>query len=276
MTTFEVVYDQPDPRAYFRALSPYAYQTPQHAQGIVRRLLLALARKDVRDASPITVLDVCSSYAINAALLNYNLTLEDLYEHYTSDRASMLSTAELVEWDRDFYASRRRPDAYRVIGLDAAPNAIDYARAVGLVDQGFAEDLEATTPSSGLLRAAKHAALITVTGGPPFPSPHTFQTLVGATGPIWVAAFALRTAPYEPVADCLTRYGLITERGHPTFPQRRFTSLEEQEYAIQAVTAAGEDPDRKETNGYFHTAFHLSRPAEDVAAFPLAALVEEG
>ncbi|MFD9189218.1 hypothetical protein ACFWCA_13430 [Streptomyces phaeochromogenes] len=61
----------------------------------------------------------------------------------------------------------------------------------------------------------------------------------------------------------------------PTYPQRRFTSVQEQRYAITEVTAAGEDPRGKETGGYFHTALHLSRPAKDATALPLTTLTSE-
>ncbi|MGX1908334.1 hypothetical protein ACWIID_05660 [Streptomyces phaeochromogenes] len=273
MTSFDEVYDQPDPRHFFRLLGRWDYRTPHHAQGVFRRVAAARTRT-ARAAAPVTVLDICCSYGINAALLNHSLTLEDLYAHYTSPQAAALTTAELIEWDRAYYAARRRPDAHRVIGLDIAANAISYALAVGLLDEGFTENLEAAPPTPALLRAARPALLVTVTGGASFLSPRTFQPLLAAAHePVWIAAFVLRTGSYRHIADGLTPYGLITEKaGAPTYPQRRFTSVHEQRYAITAVTAAGEDPRAKETDGYFHTALHLSRPAKDATALPLTTL----
>jgi SAM-dependent methyltransferase len=270
MTSFDEVYDQPDPRPFFRLLGHWDYQTPHHAQEVFRRIAAARTRT-ARAAAPVTVLDICCSYGINAALLNHDLTLEDLYAHYTSPQATALTTAELIEWDRAYYAAHRRPDAHRVIGLDIAANAISYALAVGLLDEGFTENLEAAPPTTALLRAAQSTVLVTVTGGASFLSPRTFQPLLAAADePVWIAAFVLRTGSYRHIADGLTPYGLITEKAAaPTYPQRRFTSVQEQRYAITAVTAAGEDPRGKETDGYFHTALHLSRPAKDTAALPL-------
>jgi SAM-dependent methyltransferase len=275
-TSFEELYDLPDPRAFFRAFGPLEYRTPHHAQGVFRRMVAACAHS-ARAAEPVTVLDICCSYGINAALLNHDLTLDDLYAHYTSRQAAAFTTAELIKWDRAYYAAHRRPDAARVIGLDVAPNAIAYARAVGLLDEGFAENLEIAPATPALLRATKHTRLITITGGASFLSPRTFQPLLaGAHGPVWVAAFVLRTGSYQPIADGLRPYGLITEKATTrTFPQRRFTSAAEQQYAIDAVTAANENPRERETNGYFHTALHLSRPAADAAAFPLTALIPD-
>ncbi|MCX4546362.1 hypothetical protein OOK52_37935 [Streptomyces sp. NBC_01565] len=274
MTAFDDIYDQPDPRAYFRALGPLEYQTPHHGQMVFRRAVAARTRA-AGAAEPVTVLDICCSYGINAALLNHEVTLDDLHAHYTSPRAGALTTAELTEWDRSYYAARRRPDPARVIGLDIASNAISYAIAVGLLEQGFAENLETAPPSEPLLRAARHARLITITGGATFLSPRTFHPILdGVQDPAWVAAFVLRTTSYRPIAACLAAHGLVTETTTThTFRQRRFTDADEQHYAVQAVTAIGHDPQGKETDGYFHTMLHLSRPPEDATAFPLTGLM---
>ncbi|MFK8909110.1 hypothetical protein [Streptomyces sp. YS-3] len=274
MTPFDDIYDQPDPRAYFQALGPLEYQTPHHGQSIFRRALAARSR-GVRAPEPVTVMDICCSYGINAALLNHEVTLDDLYAHYTSPQATALTTAELIEWDRGYYAARRRDNPARVIGLDMAANAISYACEVGLIEAGFAENLEAAPPSQPLRRAARHARLITITGGSSFLSPRTFQPILAcAQDPVWVAAFVLRTTSYAPIAACLESFGLVTEKAttHP-FRQRRFTDKDEQQYAVQAVAAAGDDPYGTESDGYFHTVLHLSRPPEDVTAFPLTDLM---
>lgn len=275
MTSFDEVYDQPDPRPFFRLLGNWDYQTPHHAQEVFRRL--AAARRRAARA-PVTVLDICCSYGINAALLNHSLTMADLYEHYTSPRAAALTTEELIAWDRAYYAAHRLPDTHRVIGLDIAANAISYARAVGLLDEGFAENLEAAPPTPALRHAAQPTLLVTLTGGASFLSPRTFQPLLAAAHEqVWVAAFVLRTCSYRPIADGLTPYGLTTEKAAAlSYPQRRFTSVHEQRYATAAVTAAGEDPRGKETEGYFHAALYLSRPAKDVAALPLTTFTSGG
>ncbi|MFI6279221.1 hypothetical protein [Streptomyces sp. NPDC050988] len=276
MTSFDEVYDQPDPRDFFRLLGRWDYQTPHHAQGVFRRVAAARTRT-LRAAAPLTVLDICCSYGVNAALLNHSLTLDDLYAHYTSSQAAALTTAELIEWDRAYYAAHRHPDAHRVIGLDIAANAISYALAVGLLDEGFTENLEAAPHTRALLRAVQPTRLVTVTGGASFLSPRTFRPLLTAAHePVWIAAFVLRTGSYHRIADGLTPYGLITEKAAaPTYRQRRFTSVREQRYAITAVTAAGEDPRGKETGGYFHTALHLSRPPKDATALPLTTFTSE-
>jgi SAM-dependent methyltransferase len=269
-TSFDGVYDLPDPRMFFRAFEAFDYQTPLHAQGVFRQLIAACGR-------PVTVLDICCSYGINAALLNHDLTLVDLYDHYTSPHATALGTEELIEHDKAFFAARRRADAVRVIGLDVAPNAIDYARAVGLLDDGFVQDLETGPPSEDLLRATRHTTMITVTGGVSFLSARTLRPLLSnAHEPLWVAAFVLRTGSYRLISDELASFGLVTEKlTSRTFRQRRFTDELERRYAVAAVAEVGDDPDGVETDGYFHTALHLSRPSRDADSIPLDMLVAD-
>ncbi|WP_067007813.1 hypothetical protein [Streptomyces cellostaticus] len=273
MTLFDDLYDQPDPRTYFRVLGTLEYQTPHHAQGVFRRLV---DNRTAQLSGPTRVLDLCCSYGINAALLNHDLTLGDLYAHYTSPQANALSTAELIERDRAYYAAHRRRDAAPVIGLDVAAHALDYAVAVGLLEQAFAENLETDAPSPALRRAVRHTRLITLTGGASFLSPRTFQPLLDAIDdPVWIAAFVLRTGSYQSIASSLESHGLVTEKAADhSFAQRRFTSAQEQQYAVEAVAAAGEDPRGRETEGYFHTTLYLSRPPEDTAAFPLTTLMQ--
>jgi hypothetical protein len=256
-TPFDDIYNLPDPRGFFGGLGRFDYQTPHHAQTVFRRLVAARAR-----SGPVTVVDLCCSYGINAALLNHHLTLADLYRRYTSPPVAAMDTIELIKSDKDFYAARRREDAVPVVGLDIAGHAIDYALAVGLLDAGFGENLETDTASAALLRAVGSVSLITVTGGASFLTARTYhQLLRTADEPAWVAAFVLRTGSHRHIADALAEHGLTTEVDpEQTIAQRRFTDPDEQRYAIAAVTATGVDPTGKEARGYFHAALHLSRP----------------
>lgn len=260
-TRFDDIYNQPDPRAYFRTLAPLRYEIPQQAQDVFRRTLAQ--RSAVRGTHrPVTVLDLCCSYGINAALLNHDLTLADLYAHYTSAETGALTRGELVETDKEFYASRRRTDAVPVIGLDTADNATRYALEVGLLDEAYAENLERHPPSDGLRDAVGRVGLITVTGGIGYITHRTFGALLDATRiPVWVSAFVLRTVPFQEILATLDAHGLATATDpERTYPQRLFTDLAEQSSAVDQVLAAGDDPTGLETEGRYYTRLHQSRP----------------
>ncbi|MEV5548425.1 hypothetical protein AB0L35_20240 [Streptomyces sp. NPDC052309] len=259
---FDDIYAQPDPRAYFGRLAPLEYEIPHHAQPAFRRV--AAERSALDDGCPgrPAVLDVCCSYGINAALLNHDLTLADMYERYTSPALRTMSTAELVARDKVFYAERRRPDAVPVFGLDVSAPAVHYALEVGLLDDGFTDDLERSSPGPGLRRALAEVGLITLTGGGSYVTDRTFTALVDcARRPVWVSAFVLRTVSYHPVVRALAAHGLRTTLDvSRTYPQRLCTDERERQYAIAAVRALGGDPAGREEDGRFHTLHYESRP----------------
>jgi hypothetical protein len=266
-TNFDDIYDQPDPRSYFRMLGTYDYAVPHYGQQVFRQVL---------DALPVdqpTLVDLCCSYGINAALLKHDIELQDLYDRYVSDEVADLSSEELADLDREFYAGLRRESVPEVIGLDTAGNAVDYAMEVGLIDQGAAENLEDGDPSPDLAEAVGSADLLTVTGGIGYVTERTFNRLLGCSTPErrpWVASLCLRTVPFEPIAECLAGQGLVTEQlDGVTFPQRRFTSDDEREYALSELDAMGVDAAGREAEGAYHVNVFLSRPPEDAAGRPI-------
>ncbi|MER6149567.1 hypothetical protein [Streptomyces hirsutus] len=259
---FDDIYDRPDPRAYFRLLAPLEYEIPHHAQPVFRRVAAERAALDDGRPHRPTVLDVCCSYGINAALLNHDVTLAEMYERYTSPACRTMSTAELAARDKEFYAERRRPDAVPVFGLDVSAPAVHYALEVGLLDAAFTDDLEQGSPGPGLNRALAEVGLITLTGGGSYVTARTFTALLdGARRPVWISAFVLRTVSYQPIVRALAAHGLRTTVDvSRSYPQRLFTDERERQYAIAAVRALGGDPAGREEAGRFHTLHYESRP----------------
>ncbi|WP_338058588.1 hypothetical protein [Streptomyces noursei] len=271
---FESIYNCPDPRRYFSTLQPLAYQIPHHGQAIFRALADAL-QQHRGDGRPLRVVDLCCSYGVNAALLNHRVTLDDLYHRYADAGRDAPEGDRLAQEDRAFYAALRRPGAARVTGIDAAERAVGYAVAAGLLDQGFAANLEADAPAPELCRALEGTDLITVTGGVGYITARTFARLFDCiAAPPWVAAFVLRTVSYRPVSALLARAGLVTERlTTRSFRQRRFADEAERRAALDALSARGLTVGGKEADGFYHAELYVSRPAADVAALPLAELL---
>ncbi|MEU5540206.1 hypothetical protein [Streptomyces sp. NPDC020362] len=259
---FDDIYDRPDPRAYFSRLAPLDYEIPHHAQPVLRQA--ATERAALEDGVPGTpvVLDLCCSYGINAALLNHDVTLAEMYERYTSRTARSMSTAELASWDKEFYAARRRADTMPVIGLDVSVPAVHYARAAGLLDAAYTDDLEQGPPGARLTRALADVGLITLTGGGSYVTARTFAALLDRVRrPVWVSAFVLRTVSYDAIERTLAAHGLrTTADASRTYPQRLFTDERERQYAIAAVRSLGGDPTGREEAGRFHSVCYESRP----------------
>jgi len=261
--SFDDVYAQPDPRPYYDELGSLDYEVPEHGVKVFSRVL------ETMDVESPTIVDLCCSYGVNAALLNHDLTLDELYEHYTDDGLATVSSEALAEVDRSFFSQHHDDDHTRVVGLDVAAPAIEYATRVGLLDAGFAENLEVDEPSSALAAQIEDADLLTVTGGVGYITATTFERLLKCRHsgePPWVAALCLRTVPYEPVAECLAGFGLVTEQiPDVTFPQRRFADADEREYALGELAELGIDPAGKEAEGRYHVSAYLSFPESERA-----------
>jgi hypothetical protein len=173
--SFGHIYDRRDPRDYFKTLGSMDYKIPGHGQ---RLFSVLVEQRRGANGDPVNVVDLCCSYGINAALLKYDVTLDDLYERYCSEELEALSSNELAESDVAYYAARVKEPAPRVIGVDVAENAVSYALKAGLLDAGAAEDLENDPPSKTLREAVSSADIFTVTGGIGYITERTFEALL--------------------------------------------------------------------------------------------------
>ncbi len=265
---FDTIYDQPDPRDYFTTLGPLDYQIPQSAKPVIDRVHAAASTDR-------TLLDVCCSYGINGALLRYDLDIAELTTHYQG--LADASDEDFATADREFFATRPRAAQPAVLGLDAAKNAIDYARRTGLIVDGWAENLEDDDPTQDLQTGLRDVGMVVCTGGVGYVGAPTFERVVAATArpdDLWLAVWVLREFAYDEIAHTLDGFGLVTEQvPDRTFVQRRFASDDEQEAALHDVVARGLDPTGKESGGWFHADCYITRPAHAAAETPLADLL---
>jgi hypothetical protein len=274
--SFGHIYNQPDPRQYFETLDALDYAIPAHAQAVFSAMVASrLARAG---GTGLRVLDVCCSYGINAALLNHDVTLDELYQRYSSSALAGLTSEDLASADAEFYRERRLPSAVPVVGLDVAANAVAYGERTGILTAGMSVNLEHAEPDADLTRHLKTVGLVTVTGGVGYISGRTFARILDhcpTADPPAVAAFALRWVDYEPIADTLLGYGLVTEKlAGVTFPQRRFADDEERTYVLDQLAAMDIDPTGKEAKGAYHAELYISRPAAEMASLPINELLQ--
>jgi SAM-dependent methyltransferase len=266
------IHSRPDPRAFFRELGPLGYQIPQQALPVIDAVIDASSN----DGEPRVVLDVGCSYGLTGALLRYRTNITELAEHY-ADPSFDAQDDEALEADRQFFGPRRRRRRLRVVGLDHAPAPVDYAKALGFIDDGWAENLEVREPSIDVAAGVADVGLIVCIDGIETMGAATFQRLLGQVrepGNLWLAIFVPREFDYEPIANVLTAYGLATELvPGVTFPLRRFADEHEQQAMIDRVTARGLDPSGKEVGGWLHAECFITRPAAAVGEMMLPAVV---
>ncbi|KZL82439.1 methyltransferase type 12 [Colletotrichum incanum] len=265
---FKSIYNQPDPRAYFAALTPLKYQIPDHALPFVNRVIELSSSTHQTSTnggakSSEKILDVCCSYGINAALLRHDLDLESMATHYASN--PKLSAREQVAADKRFFASRQCHSGIEIVGLDVAPEPISYAVETGLLASGFAENLETADPSPALRSALRDVNVVVCTGGVGYVSTPTFSRIAACVRDpenLWMVTFVLRVFSFEEVADKLREeHGLVTEKVEGMmFRQRQFTSSEEQKAAVEDVRRKGLDESGLEGDGWFWAECWVTRP----------------
>ncbi|MDP7651241.1 MAG: class I SAM-dependent methyltransferase [Rhodospirillales bacterium] len=268
------IYDQPDPRAYFRELKKLRYAIPGAAKPIFQKLISSLQQR--RDDT-VCVLDLGCSYGVNAALLKHDLSMSELYHHWGQEGLADASPEKIVDCDRRFFDNLDEPEDIEVIGLDQAENAVEYAKEVGLLDEGFVVNLEKEPLSEPAKEGLAPVDLVVSTGCVGYVTEDTFDQLLPAITPDrlpWLANFVLRIFPFDAIEETLNERGYVTEKLEDrTFVQRRFASANEQEQVLEQLHEQGVEPTDKEAAGHLHAEFYLSRPKQDVTDVPIEQLL---
>lgn len=252
------IYTQPDPRSYFSSLRGLEYQIPQLAKPHFTTLVEEYRATTGIDTP--TVLDIGSSYGINAALLRCDLTMEDLYDRYDLDARS---SAEVLADDQELVRERGKAIPARFVGLDISSPALSYATAAGLLDDAVLADLERAEPTPEQQRKLADVDLVISTGSLGYVGAPTLARVVQASGAPWMAHFVLRMFPFDEIEASLAQLGYETVRADGLFRQRRFISAEEQSRVLDTLADVGVDPSGLEDGGWFYAQLYLSkRPIE--------------
>jgi len=256
------IYDQPDPRAYFRELNRLGYAIPGHAKPIFQKLITHLRR---RPGDTVHLLDLGCSYGVNAALLKHDLSMPELYKHWGDQALTGVTPEEVAARDRRFFNNLDDPEDIEMIGLDQAESAVAFGEETGLLDEGLALNLENEPLPGSAREELEQVDLVMSTGCVGYVTEKSFDRILPAVTrgqPAWMGNFVLRLFPFDVIADRLSDWGYVTEKLEGrTFVQRRFESDEEQEQVIEQLCAQGIDPTGLETEGELLAEFYLSRPA---------------
>ena len=259
--SFDHIYAQSDPRAYFSTLRKLHYCIPQLAKPYF--LALSNQYRQAQQVRQLTILDVGCSYGINAALMKCEATMDELSERYDGRAAGSGTRESMLARDRRWTRARDRPTCARFVGLDSSLPALSYALAAGFIDDAVHADLEERELTGPERRRLASTGLVISTGCVGYIGARTIAQLAsaGERRP-WMAHFVLRMFPFEPLAECLAEMGYETVRSEGLFKQRRFASAQEQARVLDALSSAGVDPRGLEADGWLYTQLHVSRPRE--------------
>ena len=268
------IYNQSDPRAYFRELKKLGYVIPGVAKPIFKKLIEALQQ---RRENTIQVLDLGCSYGINAALLKHDLSMDILYDHWGQKAFSNATSEAVIVRDQNYFADLKAPEDIGVVGFDVAENATSYAEEVGFLDESFTVNLETELLSTPAREELASVDLVTSTGCVGYITEKSFGRMLPAMDSArmpWFANFVCRMFPFDAIEECLDGWGYVTEKlQNRTFLQRRFASAHEQEQVIEQLRDQGVDPTGLEDEGELIAEFYLSRPKVEAAAVPIEHLL---
>ncbi|WP_106402240.1 class I SAM-dependent methyltransferase [Actinocorallia populi] len=259
------IYTEPTPLTYFSTLRRLEYRIPQaakpHFEGLV---------EDYRRATGVAVpriLDIGCSYGINAALVKYDATMDELYERYCDGPQSHEA---VLARDREFVGSRT-PRAVRFVGLDVSRPALDYALAAGFLDDAVHADFEEADPTDRQRAKLADTDLVVSTGCLGYVGEKSISRLIDAFGDRrpWMAHFVLRMFPFDPIEEVLTDAGYETVRAEGLFRQRRFATDEERTLVLDRLATIGLSPRGREADGWFHARLFISRPREETRPTPI-------
>ncbi len=267
------IYNQTDPRMYFGELEKLGYAIPGVAKPIFLELISHLQR--ARNET-VRVLDLGCSYGVNAALLKHDVSMSELFEHWGQKNLEDATSEEIIANDRNFFADFGEPTDIEVVGFDLAKNAVAYAEDVGLLDEGFAVNLETSLLSATAKEELASVDLVASTGCVGYVTEKSFERLMPAItqgqSP-WMGNFVLRMFPFDAIEETLDEWGYTTEKlADQTFFQRRFASTDEQDQMMEQLSDQGIDPTGLEADGDLLAEFYLSRPIKDAAEMPIERL----
>jgi hypothetical protein len=267
------IYDQQDPRAYFRELRKLDYDIPGAAKPIIQQLIGHL---QTETDEPVHVLDVGSSYGVNAALIKYDMSMSELYAHWGQKVLQNASVEDVIENDRRYFDTLDVAENLEVTGLDVAENAVTFGAEVGLLDESIAINLENQALPQSSKRDLASVDLVMSTGCVGYVTEKTFERLLPAVSQgrqPWFANFVLRLFPFDPIAESLADRGYVTEKLEgQTFVQRNFASLDEKEQVLGQLHDRDIDTAGNEDEGHYLAEFYLSRPANEAAGTPISSL----
>lgn len=252
------IYDRPDPRRYYQTLFNLDYQIPAVAEANFRAVVNA--RRQSHGRSRIALLDVGSSYGVNAAILNHKVSLPDLFRIYSPQSSGDLSRSELMVRDRKLFAEMRLDPEIKVAGLDVAGEALDYAAEVGIIDAGLETNLELLPPTVEDKALLAEIDVVISTGAIGYVGVPTFSRVLDcAENSPWFALFALRMFPIDEIAEMLGSRGYVVyrQRGR-TYRQRRFAGRDERQEVLARLAAFHIDPTGLEADGWYHAEFYFA------------------
>jgi hypothetical protein len=267
------VYNQKTPVSFYRAIEQLDYKLPQLAKPAFTKILKLL--EQTKGRPDLKLVDLGCSYGVNATLLKWNFSLDEVFSHHRSQPEQAVDWGEQIRLDQSWLKTNE-PRLLNIVGVDIAQNALDYALAAKIIDGMVCGNFENHTLDSTQRNKVRDADLLISTGCIGYVTQATIAALLDAMAPKqpWMVHFVLRMFSFDDVERLAKERGYETIKSRHPVRQRRFASMEEQQKALERLSAMSVDTKGYEDEGWYYADFFLSRPKGENQA-PLPADLQE-
>jgi len=259
---FDDIYNVDDPVSYYESLClQKEYELPELAKPYFATIIDAYLK--YQPVTPLKILDLGCSYGINAAILKFNKTITELYQHYTSP--SRLELTKTLRRDLDYHWLHQSSfnNKLQFLGLDISKAAIDYSVESQLLDVGICADLENQPLPKEDDSKLRDINLLISTGCVGYITEVTFDKILAAVGnpeQLWSGVFVLRVFDFSKFNGVLDKYHLVPIKTGVTIKQRKFSSVSEKKHMIELIEQQGLSAEVEKVSDYLLAELFLIVP----------------
>ena len=244
--SIDSAYTAPTPHRYLHNMTAVDYRMADY----MNPYLSAVVDASITSQEQVRVLDIGCSYGMSGALLKTDCAYRDLAEFYRQEASSEYASC-VVESQRWLDSHAMREDV-EVVGFDSSEEAIRFAAASHMIDEGIALNLEEET--SELTASEAHLVqecdVLLSTGAIGYVTDKTVNPILdefgnnarGALGPVAVMS-VLELFDPAPIAEAFTEHGYRFGQLPVRMPQRRFVDEEERLGVIERLRQRGMQAD---------------------------------
>ena len=258
---FADIYTQKFPDDYLEEMKRLHYRIPDKTKTLYLSLAEQLYKKFSR---PINILDIGSSYGINAALMKHDLEMSDLENYFLQEENTTL------EQTKQFFEKMPSNDHLKFFQIDISDNALQFSEDVKLCKKGICVNLET---ESLPIKEVPSFDMIIATGCIGYIGYRAFSNLFElikkqqtkySQSEIEKPVFAfsvLRIFDMEKIQQTFDYYGYSLVRTDlDPIRQRRFSDSGEKSHTVSLLHSKGIDSKGFEDDGHFYAHFYIASP----------------
>lgn len=257
---FTNIYTKKFPDAYLKEMKKLDYRIPDKTKPLYMSLAKQLYKKFSR---VIKILDIGSSYGINAALMKYDLKMSDLDEFF-------LKTSPSKEQTKQFFEELPTDNTLSFNQIDISEPALTFSEDVKLCKKGICVNLETGNLP---IKEIPRSDMIIATGCIGYIGYKAFSNLFElikkqqsnfSSNPNQWPIFAfsvLRIFDMKKIKKTFDEYGYsIIKSDIKPIRQRRFSDSDEQYKTLSLLHDNNLDTDEFEDDGHFYADFYIASP----------------